>query len=652
MPNYEPDQNVSDEIDLKELFLALWAYKYLIAALSIFVSIAAGIYALRAEKVYTASTIFALGESTSSSGKLGSLGGELGGLAALAGLKAGSGSGKALVERVRSRDFILEVATDLNLKNDELFNSYNPNSQTAKWKASLKAVLGLQSATEDPVNMQIWSIVSSYEDLVSIELTDSGSIKISVKHTAPERAAQIANFLASKIILVLGQENEESVDKKLEYLSRTLADALQDLEKAQSALKQYSLENSTQAFESFAVGSVMLDEMRDQRETSAEDLAAIEALKSFLAADKTTLNDYRELRQSFPEIDQSGFRRIMGLSEVTTAWTWPSIGTVLQVEASVRERLASLDREILKLSDDALRYASSAEELAQLTRNLKIAEAAYTVLIEQVKTQSLVAGFQPDSSKIIALADVPISASEPKKSLIIALGLVLGLFGSATLALILNLRRGVYFSLSNLLGAVGADSAHSLGKLKYLKEKDIISVQKELAKLPINWARQTVLELEVQEGAKPVFLCDLSLNNRGGVLGRIIAATAGALGRNAALIDLSRSAVKSDQLRGLESENELVRVGEGEGCSEYAYVCQGRNLDMLYSKKFKTIVAGLFEKHDIVIFSVNDDDMETVQASSGVGELNVIASVKPGKTKHTSLQNLLKRSKVGVVLYG
>lgn len=652
MPNYEPDQNVSDEIDLKELFLALWAYKYLIAALSIFVSIAAGIYALRAEKVYTASTIFALGESTSSSGILGSLGGELGGLAALAGVKAGSGSGKALVERVRSRDFILEVATDLNLKNDELFNSYNPNSQTAKWKASLKAVLGLQSATEDPVNMQIWSIVSSYEDLVSIELTDSGSIKISVKHTAPERAAQIANFLASKIILVLGQENEESVDKKLEYLSRTLADALQDLEKAQSALKQYSLENSTQAFESFAVGSVMLDEMRDQRETSAEDLAAIEALKSFLAADKTTLNDYRELRQSFPEIDQSGFRRIMGLSEVTTAWTWPSIGTVLQVEASVRERLASLDREILKLSDDALRYASSAEELAQLTRNLKIAEAAYTVLIEQVKTQSLVAGFQPDSSKIIALADVPISASEPKKSLIIALGLVLGLFGSATLALILNLRRGVYFSLSNLLGAVGADSAHSLGKLKYLKEKDIISVQKELAKLPINWARQTVLELEVQEGAKPVFLCDLSLNNRGGVLGRIIAATAGALGRNAALIDLSRSAVKSDQLRGLESENELVRVGEGEGCSEYAYVCQGRNLDMLYSKKFKTIVAGLFEKHDIVIFSVNDDDMETVQASSGVGELNVIASVKPGKTKHTSLQNLLKRSKVGVVLYG
>ena len=161
-----------------------------------------------------------------------------------------------------------------------------------------------------------------------------------------------------------------------------------------------------------------------------------------------------------------------------------------------------------------------------------------------------------------------------------------------------------------------------------------------------------MLELEVQEGARPVFICDLSLNKRGGVLGRIIAATAGNLGRTAAFIDLSRVAPKSDQLLGLESENELVRVWEGEGCSEYAYACHGRNLDMLYSKKFKTIVAGLFEEHDIVILSVNDDDMETVQASSGVDELNVIASVRPGKTKHTSLQNLLKRSKVGVVLYG
>ena len=90
MPNYEPGENVSDEIDLKELFLTLWAYKYLIAALSIFVSIAAGIHALRAEKVYTASTIFSLGESTSSAGILGSLGGELGGLAALAGVKTDS----------------------------------------------------------------------------------------------------------------------------------------------------------------------------------------------------------------------------------------------------------------------------------------------------------------------------------------------------------------------------------------------------------------------------------------------------------------------------------------------------------------------------------------------------------------------------------
>ena len=47
------------------------------------------------------------------------------------------------------------------------------------------------------------------------------------------------------------------------------------------------------------------------------------------------------------------------------------------------------------------------EELAKLTREAKIAEATYTVLIEQVKAQSLVAGFKPDTFKIYELPTPP-----------------------------------------------------------------------------------------------------------------------------------------------------------------------------------------------------------------------------------------------------
>ena len=632
--------------------MSLWAYKFLIATVSALFLVLSGIYALRADKVYTAHTTFTLGESGASGSLLSNIGGELGALAGLLGTPSGGGAADALIERVSSRDFILEVATDLDLKDDELFNDYNPDYVAPAWKALIKSLIGMQNVEQDPENIQIWNIVSSYQELVSIEATDAGALQISVEHQAPERAAQIANFLTSKIISMMTQESEDDIDKKLRYLSQTLANALQDLELAQNALKQYSLKNSTQAVESFAVGSVLLDDLRTQRMNSAQDLAAILALKATLSAGSPTPEDYEDLRTTFPEIDQASFRRIMGLSEVTNAWNWPSTGTVVQVEASIRDRLASLDREIRRLSDDALRYASSAEELAQLTRNLKIAEAAYTVLIEQVKTQSLVAGFQPDNSKIFASADVPMNASEPKRSLILALGLVLGIFVGSALALVLSLRRGVYFTLSSLLEAVGANHAHSIRKLKSFKGKDIAEVQQEIIKTPLNWARQTVLELDDQLVTRPVFVCDVSSENRGDVLGRIIATTAGNLGRNTAFFDLSRTAKDGDQELSLSIEGKIGCATKTDGCVEYVYVSGERNLDMMYSKSFKNILAELLRKHDIVIFSANSEEIDTVVASSVVDELFVIARVRPGKTTIATIKKLLKRSTVGVALYG
>ena len=71
-----------DEIDLRELFITLWAYKLFIAgacALGIFLG---GYYALNADKEFTSTAIFKIDGSKSSSI---SLGGELGALASLAG---------------------------------------------------------------------------------------------------------------------------------------------------------------------------------------------------------------------------------------------------------------------------------------------------------------------------------------------------------------------------------------------------------------------------------------------------------------------------------------------------------------------------------------------------------------------------------------
>ena len=125
-----------DEINLSELFASLWSHKILIAfitGISIFLS---GFYALTTEKQYTAKAVFDI-EQSNSRGL--NLGGELGAIASIAGFGSSVGSGTdLLLERIKSREFILEANQKLALSDDKFFNSYNPDAKDPAWKALIK----------------------------------------------------------------------------------------------------------------------------------------------------------------------------------------------------------------------------------------------------------------------------------------------------------------------------------------------------------------------------------------------------------------------------------------------------------------------------------------------------------------------------------
>ena len=46
-------------------------------------------------------------------------------------------------------------------------------------------------------------------------------------------------------------DNEKGQERRLLYLSETLADSLQDMDKTQQSLKEFALKNSTMAQENF-----------------------------------------------------------------------------------------------------------------------------------------------------------------------------------------------------------------------------------------------------------------------------------------------------------------------------------------------------------------------------------------------------------------
>ena len=137
--------NIEDaEVDLRELFAALWAHKILIAlvtGLSIFV---AGYNVITTKKKFTAIAVFQIQQLDRNYVLYFS--GELRALACLAGLaNVGKNSNsEILLERAYGREFILEMKRQFLLDQDRYFNAYDPNHVDPAWKATIKKILGLQ----------------------------------------------------------------------------------------------------------------------------------------------------------------------------------------------------------------------------------------------------------------------------------------------------------------------------------------------------------------------------------------------------------------------------------------------------------------------------------------------------------------------------
>ncbi|EJG0529715.1 LPS O-antigen length regulator, partial [Vibrio parahaemolyticus] len=111
-PNYLPypplSQSKDDEIDLRELFKALWKGKWIIIATTFIFAIGSVFYAMSLPNIYKADALLAPAES-SNGGGLSKMAGQLGGLAALAGVNIGgseTSQTELAVQVMMSRQFI------------------------------------------------------------------------------------------------------------------------------------------------------------------------------------------------------------------------------------------------------------------------------------------------------------------------------------------------------------------------------------------------------------------------------------------------------------------------------------------------------------------------------------------------------------------
>jgi len=105
-----------DEIDLRELIATVWQGKWTVLACTIIFAAAGVAYALFKPNIYEASILLAPAQDESN---VNGIGGQLGGLASLAGINIGSGSSNKTViakETLQSRAFLTDFIHRHNLR--------------------------------------------------------------------------------------------------------------------------------------------------------------------------------------------------------------------------------------------------------------------------------------------------------------------------------------------------------------------------------------------------------------------------------------------------------------------------------------------------------------------------------------------------------
>ena len=640
------NSNLEDEqIDLRELFASLWSNKLLITlftGLSIFL---AGYYALTTEKRFKATAVFQIKQSTGSSGL--DLSGELGALATLVGFSGAQGASNTdnLLERAKGREFIIKMKTKFSIDQDPYFNSYDPNYKEPSWKATIKRIIGWQKTKLEKNAITESNVLSNYRKNVLFELTKGGAIKLSVIHIDSQKASFYANSFMEEIRQMVEKENLASQKRRLNYLSETLADALQDMEAAQRNLKDYALENSAMAQENFISDSLKLDKIRMEKRKVQDIADLLSIIENFIKSENLNIKSYEALRSSNPLVDDIEFRRILGMSETISAWSWPDIETIYAVSATLRDRIKRLNIDIANIEENAQIYATSAEDLAKYTRDAKIAEATYTVLIEQVKSQSLAAGFQPETFKVFEYATPPLAPSVPKRSLILALGTVLGLLLGSALALMNSVRRNVYYTRSTLLSNAEADLALKLKPIRRLAKKSISDIIAQLSKRQITVLNEANLKLASKN---IIYVMNFRGHLTASNAARLLAIQSAQSGRNVVLCDTTGQVEKDIKEKNTADNSAFPIHKINDNLSAITYA---NGSSFFTATTFNTTIKDLSKRFDQVFIcaSNRNSQLGLIALLEFVPSLVIISGLR--KTKKSDIKNIKARLPIDLLFH-
>ena len=223
--NAQMNDQYDDEIDLRELFMVLWAGKIKIIVITAVFAVASVVYVLSVPNQYKATALLAPAQS-SGSGLSGALG-QLGGLASLAGVSIGGGeSSEAQIaqEIMKSWNFIEGFIADNDLA-VELFaaEGWSKGSNELQISNDIYDTQNKQWLIEDEAGVagppSSWNLFKAFSERLAVsEDKKSGLVSVSIEYYSPQIAKQWLDMYVSTVNAHMQKRKVAEVTNNINYL--------------------------------------------------------------------------------------------------------------------------------------------------------------------------------------------------------------------------------------------------------------------------------------------------------------------------------------------------------------------------------------------------------------------------------------------------
>lgn len=220
----------ADEIDLRELLMALWKGKWIIIVITFTFTLGSAIFAIMQPNIYKADALLAPAES-SGGGGLSRVAGQLGGLASLAGVNLDnneSSQTELAAQVIRSRQFVdafiqkhdllvplmavkeWDFSTNTLMLDDEVYDK-----QSGAW-------VGESEGSHDPAPTAQQAYHVFVKKLSFALDKETGLYTLAISHYSPYIAQQWVEWLIADINEVMRERTIDETTQNLEYLKEQL----------------------------------------------------------------------------------------------------------------------------------------------------------------------------------------------------------------------------------------------------------------------------------------------------------------------------------------------------------------------------------------------------------------------------------------------